>query len=93
MINDQVQRMVDSIHFVGRENDPIYKALEEIDRQETEKRDFKWMENYILPEKRKEMYLDYENNFLTVSRFAEYYNISEKQAHSIIDEFRNKKVI
>jgi ribosomal protein L20 len=36
----------------------------------------------------KEMYLDYVNNFLSVSRFAEYYNISEKQANSIIESGR-----
>ncbi len=40
---------------------------------------------------KKEMYLDYVNNFLTVSKFAEHYNISEDQANSIINEFRNKK--
>ena len=32
-----------------------------------------------------EMYLDYFNNFLTVERFAEYYNISEKKADKIIN--------
>jgi len=32
-----------------------------------------------------EMYLDYVNNFLTVSKFAEYYNITEVDAHYIID--------
>jgi hypothetical protein len=36
----------------------------------------------------KEMYLDYVNNFLSVSRFAEYYNISERQANSIIESGR-----
>lgn len=60
--------------------------------EENEKREFvSWMENYILPEKRKEMYLDYVNNFLSVWRFAEHYNISEKQAYNIINEFQNKK--
>jgi len=36
----------------------------------------------------KKMYLDYKNNFLSVSKFAEYYNISETQANSIINEGR-----
>jgi hypothetical protein len=36
----------------------------------------------------KKMYLDYKNNFLSVSRFAEYYNISERQANSIIESGR-----
>lgn len=36
----------------------------------------------------KKMYLDYVNNFLSVSRFAEYYNISERQANSIIESGR-----
>lgn len=36
----------------------------------------------------KKMYLDYKNNFLSVRKFAEYYNISETQANSIINEGR-----
>ena len=36
----------------------------------------------------KRMYLDYINNFLTVEKFAEHYNISEKQANSIIESGR-----
>lgn len=45
----------------------------------------------MLSEKKKEeMYLDYFNNFLSVSKFAEYYNISEEEANKIIDIFRNK---
>lgn len=31
-----------------------------------------------------QMYLDWFNNFLTVPRFAEYYNISEKFAEEVI---------
>lgn len=31
------------------------------------------------------MYLDYFNNFLTVGRFAEHYNISVKEANEIIN--------
>lgn len=31
-----------------------------------------------------EMYLDWWNNFLSVERFAEYYNISEQRANRII---------
>lgn len=38
--------------------------------------------------KKLEMYLDYVNNFLTVKRFAEYYNISEAEALELIAEFR-----
>lgn len=36
----------------------------------------------------KKMYLDYKNNFLSVRKFAEYYNISERQANSIIESGR-----
>jgi hypothetical protein len=36
----------------------------------------------------KEMYLDYKNNFLSVRKFAENYNISETQANSIINQGR-----
>lgn len=35
-----------------------------------------------------EMYLDYVNNFLTVDCFAEYYNISVREANIIINEGR-----
>lgn len=38
--------------------------------------------------KEREMYLDYVNNFLTVSRFAEYYGITEKRANKIINKQR-----
>ena len=31
------------------------------------------------------MYLDYVNNFLTVEKFAEYYNISVNEAINIIE--------
>lgn len=34
------------------------------------------------------LYLDYVNNFLTVERFAEYYQISEEYASAIIKEGR-----
>jgi len=37
----------------------------------------------------KEMYLDYFNNFLTVDRFAEYYNISKQKATYIINKGRS----
>lgn len=36
------------------------------------------------------MYLDYVNNFITLARFAEHYNISEKEAENIIDGVRDK---
>jgi len=36
----------------------------------------------------KKMYLDYVNNFLTVQAFADYYNISKKQALLIIENGR-----
>jgi hypothetical protein len=35
-----------------------------------------------------EMYLDYFNNFISVERFAEYYNISETFALDIIERGR-----
>lgn len=35
-----------------------------------------------------EMYLDWVNNFLTVVRFAEYYNISEDKANRVINTGR-----
>lgn len=31
------------------------------------------------------LYLDWVNNFLTVERFAEHYNMEERQAEEIID--------
>lgn len=40
------------------------------------------------------MYLDYVNNFLTVSSFAEYYGLTIKRANEIINlgrEINNKK--
>lgn len=39
----------------------------------------------------KQMYLDYVNNFLTISAFAEYYQITVKQATQIITSQRNKQ--
>lgn len=38
-----------------------------------------------LSNKLTEMYLDYVNNFLTVSAFAQYYFISDKAAEHIIE--------
>jgi hypothetical protein len=35
-----------------------------------------------------EMYLDYFNNFISVERFAEYYNISETFALEVIEQGR-----
>lgn len=35
------------------------------------------------------MYLDYVNNFLTIERFAEYYNLSVDGAKFVISEGRN----
>lgn len=34
------------------------------------------------------VYLDYVNNFLTVSKFASYYGITEKEASNFIDNQR-----
>lgn len=31
------------------------------------------------------LYLDWVNNFLTVERFAEYYNMTQEQAEEVID--------
>lgn len=39
-----------------------------------------------LHDKIKELYLDYRNNFLTVSAFADHYHISECLARAIINE-------
>ena len=35
------------------------------------------------------VYLDYVNNFLSVERFAEHYNLSEYQVYKLINRFRN----
>lgn len=32
-----------------------------------------------------ELYLDYVNNFLTIEKFAEHYNMDEKHAKRLID--------
>lgn len=40
-----------------------------------------------------ELYLDYVNNFLTVERFAEYYEIEESQAVLIIEQGRKLQEI
>jgi hypothetical protein len=36
----------------------------------------------------KKVYLDYVNNFLTVSKFASYYGITEKEANNFINNER-----
>lgn len=38
--------------------------------------------------KLEQMFLDYFNNFLTIERFADYYNLDLKQAEFIIDKGR-----
>ena len=38
-----------------------------------------------------DLYLDYVNNFLTVERFAEYYNLSLEQAQHIIDSYTHSE--
>ena len=45
-----IQKYVDSIHDLPSD---ILKALEDIDREEQEKREFGWMENYVPPKDRK----------------------------------------
>ena len=45
------------------------------------------MTNYTI-EKRRELYLDWVNNFLTVAYFAEYYDISESEAQEVINSGR-----
>ena len=35
-----------------------------------------------------ELYLDYVNNFLTVSAFAQWHELTEKQAHKVIKRGR-----
>lgn len=42
------------------------------------------------PDTYKDMYLDYVNNFLTITRFAEYYGIGESYAEQIIMIGRNQ---
>lgn len=49
--------------------------------------------NLSLEEKRKEMYLDYFNNFLTTQGFADYYGITCEEAKNIIEEFQEYKSI
>ncbi len=39
-------------------------------------------------DKKIELYLDYLNNFLTVSRFAEHYELEKEKAYTIIKEGR-----
>lgn len=38
--------------------------------------------------KYKEMFLDWFNNFISIERFAEYYNINTKEAELIIQKGR-----
>tara|TARA_Y100001938_G_scaffold51063_1_gene71277 strand:- start:204 stop:488 length:285 start_codon:yes stop_codon:yes gene_type:complete len=45
--------------------------------------------NDAMNDYKKEMYLDYLNNFLTIEKFASYYNMTEKDASKIINEGRN----
>ena len=47
-------------------------------------RGIKWIDEA----KAEEMYLDYVNNFLTLSRFAEYYGISYVSANRIYNLFK-----
>ena len=35
------------------------------------------------------VYLDYVNNFLTVEKFAEHWNLSEYQTYKLINYFKN----
>ena len=35
------------------------------------------------------VYLDYVNNFLSVERFAEHYNLSDYQVYKLISRFKN----
>lgn len=37
---------------------------------------------------KQELFLDWFNNFLTVERFAEYYNLTIEQARRLIEEGR-----
>ena len=39
---------------------------------------------------KREMYLDWVNNFLTVERFAQYYGLTVAQAAKLIDDERAK---
>ena len=42
----------------------------------------------ISADRKREMYLDYVNNFLTIEKFSEHYHISEEEADGIINEGR-----
>ena len=44
--------------------------------------------NDAIEDYKKEMYLDFLNNFLTIKKFSEYHNISENKANQIINEGR-----
>lgn len=39
-------------------------------------------------QKIEDLYIDWVNNFLTVPRFAEYYGLTEEQAHRVISTGR-----
>ena len=45
---------------------------------------------HLSKSKQKSMYLDWVNNFLTVKRFAEYYNIETSAANILINKNRLK---
>jgi hypothetical protein len=40
----------------------------------------------------RELYLSYFNDFLTVARFAEYYNMTEQQARDLINKEANAQI-
>ena len=45
---------------------------------------------HLSKSKQEAMYLDWVNNFLTVKRFAQYYNITTKAANILINKNRIK---
>lgn len=44
--------------------------------------------NYPVSKQHEHMYLDYVNNFLTVSAFAQHYGLTEEDALDVIDSGR-----
>src|SRR5690606_20517351 len=58
------------------------KQVTEMQRRESNIRNFS-------DEEIDDMYLDYVNNFVTISKFAAYYGITEKLARSIIKQARS----
>lgn len=85
------------VHFIdyikahgGKTKEVLIKLYEEAKTPFKESPDQEEVKNLI------NMFLDWKNNFLTVSRFAEYYNLTIEKANFLIDkgrELNEKRVI